>query len=526
MSGNPPKVFARAAAEKAARAARTGARAEKAREKERQQRIRKHRVKKQLQIRAARRSAAAFIEYALRNEADDTVLQNAPFHEEWHEHLEENKRAILICPVEFGKTQQIAVGKVLHLLGTHPEWRGAIISSTALQAEKVLRQVRSEIERNPRVREVFPHLVPSDHPEAPWHTSAITVQRKTRSKDPSLQALGLFGPLVGSRLDFCILDDVLDFENTRTEEQRKKTLEWVDTTVITRLTEQAVLFDIGTPWHPEDLHHELGKRPGFVTKRYCAVLNPDEPPRRWVALWPEQWSVPRLLARRQEIAESVFVRKHLCRVRIDASSRFKQVWLDRMVLAGKGRTFLPRAPTAYANGPRLPCFTGVDLGAGTEDANALTVLFTIALMPDARRLVVEIESGRWQAPEIIDRLVSAHGRFNSEIMVEDNGAQQFLVDMCQGRVPVRGYTTTASKKFSEKFGVESLAVEMRNGLWLLPSGGAGLSVHEEGKAWIQEALYYDPESHTGDRLMASWLARECLRKYAQPRIGRVDTQAR
>lgn len=524
MSDKP--VFAKGAAARVARAARVGHRQDARAEKERQDRLTRVRVKRQQQIRAARRSCAAFIEYALRNEQDDSVLRNAPFHDEWHEHLEENDRAILICPVEFGKTQQIAVGKVLHLLGTHPEWRGAIISSTSTQAEKVLRQVRAEIERNPRVREVFPHLRPSERQEDPWHTSAITVARKTRSKDPSLQALGLYGPLVGSRVDFCILDDVLDFENTRTEEQRKKTLEWVDTTVITRLTEGALLFAIGTPWHPDDLLHELGKRPGFVTKRYSSVTNPDDPPRRWNALWPEQWPVKRLLSRRQDIAESVFVRKHLCRVRIDSSSRFRQVWLDRMVLAGKGRTFLPSAPRAYARGPALPCFTGVDLGAGTGDANALTVLFTIALMPDGRRLVVEIEAGRWQAPEIIDRLESAYRRFDSEIVVEDNGAQQFLIDMCDGRVPVRGYTTTAAKKFSEKFGVESLAVEMRNNRWILPSGSDGTGVPEEGKAWVQEALYYDPENHTGDRLMASWLAREALRKYAAPRQRTLDTLAR
>jgi len=514
-------VFARAATEQVERAERAARR-----QGARQKKLTAVRVKRQQQVRAARRSAAAFIEYALRNEQDDTVLQNASFHEEWHEHLEENRWAVLICPVEFGKTQQIAVGKVIHLLGTHPEWRGAIISSTAAQAEKVLRQVRSEIERNPRVREVFPHLKRSSRQEDPWHTSAITVERKTRSKDPSLQAMGLYGPLVGSRLDYCILDDVLDFENTRTEEQRKKTLEWVDTTVITRLVDGALLYAIGTPWHPDDLLHELAKRPTFGVRRYSAVLNPDDPPKRWVPLWPEQWPVPRLIERRRTIQESVFVRKHLCRVRLDSSSRFRQVWLDRMVLAGKGRTFLPQAPRAYARGPVLPCFTGVDLGAGTEDVNALTVLFTIALMPDSRRLVVEIESGRWQAPEIIDRLESAYRRFQSEILVEDNGAQKFLIDMCDGRVPVRGYTTTASKKFSEKFGVESLAVEIRNGRWLLPSGSDGTQVHEEGKAWIQEALYYDPETHTGDRLMASWLAREALRKYSAPRQQAIDTLSR
>ncbi len=515
MSGT---VFAQGAAKRTGAAARA--------EKRRQDLLRKVRVQKELRIRAARRSAAAFVEYALRNEQDDSVLRNAPFHDEWHEHLEENRLAILICPVEFGKTQQIAVGKVLHLLGTHPESRGAIISDTAEQAEKVLRQVRSEIERNPRVLEVFPHLKPSERQEDPWHSSAITVERKTRSKDPSLQATGLFGPINGSRLDWVVLDDILSFDNTRTEEQRKKTIDWIDLVVLNRLTEGARCIFVGTPWHPEDALHVIGSRPGFVTLKISAVQNPDDPPKRWVPTWPEQWGLKRLLAKRQITPEHVFVRKHLCRVRLDSTSRFKQAWLDRMVLAGKGRTFLPRAPTAYSKGPRLPCFTGVDLGAGKEEVNALTVLFTIALMQDGRRLVVDIESGRWQAPEIIDRLVSAHMRYDSEILVEDNGAQQYLIDMCDGRVPVKGYTTTAGRKYHEKYGVESLAVEIRNGLWLLPSGGDGLRVPDEGKAWIQEALYYDPETHTGDRLMASWLAREALRKYAQPRVRQANAMAR
>jgi hypothetical protein len=484
------------------------------------------RAKKELLIRRARRSAAAFIEYALRQEADDTVLKNAPFHEEWHEHLEENRLAVLICSVEHGKTQQVAVGKALHMIGTNPESRGAIISSTALQAEKVLRQIRAEIERNPRVREVFPHLKPSERDEDPWHSSQITVQRKTRSKDPTLQVMGLYGPLVGSRLDWVILDDVLDFENTRTEEQRKKTIEWVDTTVITRLWDHARFIAIGTPWHPDDLLHVLEKRPGFVTRRYSAVENPDDPPKRWRPLWPQQWPLPRLLERKAITPDGVFTRKYLCRVRIDATSRFRQAWLDRMCLLGKGRTFLAQAPRAHVRGQRLPCFTGVDLGVGGGPENARTVLFTIALMPDSRRLIVEIESGQWQAPEIIDRLVGVYRRFDSDILVENNGAQQFLIDMCRGLVPVRGQTTDAGKKFSETFGVETLAVEMRNGLWLMPSGSTGENVHEEGKAFMNECLYYDPELHTGDRLMAAWLARECLRKYAQPMNSHQNVQAR
>jgi hypothetical protein len=31
---------------------------------------------------------------------------------------------------------------------------------------------------------------------------------------------------------------------------------------------------------------------------------------------------------------------------------------------------------------------------------------------------------------------------------------------------------------------------------------------------VKEVLYYDPKEHTGDRLMASWFAREGARRFA------------
>ena len=45
-------------------------------------------------------------------------------------------------------------------------------------------------------------------------------------------------------------------------------------------------------------------------------------------------------------------------------------------------------------------------------------------------------------------------------------------------------------------------------------------------AWIQEMLYYDPEAHTGDRLMASWFAREAARGFERGIQRTLDTVSR
>ncbi len=269
----------------------------------------------------------------------------------------------------------------------------------------------------------------------------------------------------------------------------------------------------------------MAKRAGFKVKHYSAVLNPDDPPERWVPIWPEQWDLARLNTRRVNTTEHTFARKYLCRVRLDGISRFKESWLKHMCKAGIGRTFLAEAPRQYIRGPRMPCFTGVDLGVGDQEGNALTVLFTIGLMPDRRRLIVDIESGRWQAPDIIDRLESVYRRYDSTIFVEDNAAQRFIVQISNGRIPVTGFHTGANK-WDESAGVESLAVEMRNQLWIMPSGVDGPNIPPEGASFLQECLYFDPSQHTGDRLMAAWFAREAARKYGAPRTQRKPTLTR
>lgn len=485
----------------------------------------KARAKKAATKKKARRDTADFIEYAIRDEETGGVIRNAPFHREWQAFLKDNPQATLIAPVEHGKTQQV-LGKVLHLLGKNPNLRIAVISNTATQAEKMLRQLRQHIERNHRVAEVFPGLRPSPREEDPWHSEMITVERSTISKDPSVQSCGVYGNINGSRLDVIILDDVLSFENTRTEEQRLKLLEWFDTTVFTRATRHAKVWAIGTPWHPDDFMHVLEQRPGFASKRYCAVENPDDDSKHWRPIWPSQWDVDRLVAKRDNMEDPAFNRKFLTRARMDATSRFRTEWMVNMTRLGKGRTFYAESPMAQGGIRPLPCFTGVDLGVGQKKENALTVLFTIALLDDWRRLVVNVEAGRWQAPEIIDRLESHYRRFNSVIFVESNGAQKFIVDMARDKsIPVEAFHT-GGNKWDPEWGVESLAVEMRNRLWVMPSGETGERVHPEGLAWQRECLNFNPTEHTGDRLMASWLAREALRKHSAPMTGRIDTLSR
>lgn len=466
------------------------------------------------------------MEFAIRHERTGKPLTNAPFHREWHQLLRENHQVVLMASVEHAKTQQIAVGATLHALGTDSSLRIAVVSNSGGQGSKILGSIRRHIEENERLREVFPNLRPSDREGDPWHSGALTVVRESYgAKDPSVQAVGVQGKVLGSRLDLIIVDDVLDFENTRSPEMTKKVIDWFDSTILSRLTDGGRVWCIGTPWHPADLLHVLSTRHGWAHRKYPAVLNPADPMEQWVPRWPEQFSRDRLVDIAKGMTPINFSRSYLCEARSDVASRFQESWIRGCLDNGKGRAFVQRAPLAPSGRP-IPCFTGVDLAIGKDQESHLTSLFTIGLDAQQRRVVLDIQSGRYQAPEILTRLKHIHDRFNSIILVEDNGAQSFLLQWAGGMgIPVRPFTT-GKNKYDEHFGVETIAVEMRSGLWVIPSGPTGHEIPAEVQEWIREMLFYTPEGHTGDRLMASWFAREASRTFAAGLTRRMDTISR
>ncbi len=153
----------------------------------------------------------------------------------------------------------------------------------------------------------------------------------------------------------------------------------------------------------------------------------------------------------------------------------------------------------------------------------MTVLFTILVHADQTREILNIESGKWSGPEIVDRIADHHRRYKSFIIVETNAAQKYIKQYVEERgIPVRGFTTT-SRKHDPTLGVESLAMELAQGKWVIPCAG-GLA--KETQAWIDELLYFNPLAHTGDRLMASYLCVEGIRmSELKAEVGRVRLSA-
>ena len=224
-----------------------------------------------LRLELARRDPDVFMSMVLQDEESGNVVQQGPYHSEWQKLITKQRRLIVWSHVESGKTQQLSIGRVLWELGVNPALRIVVVSNTGMQSQKLVKSVGEYIDQNEVLHEIFPDLVRG----GPWTSDNITVKRSTPAKDPSMQAVGMHGNILGARIDLLILDDVLDYENTRTDYQRREAQRWVESTLFGRLTRKARAVFIGNAWHREDMMHNFAMRPGWK----LSLIHISEPTR-------------------------------------------------------------------------------------------------------------------------------------------------------------------------------------------------------------------------------------------------------
>jgi hypothetical protein len=481
----------------------------------------------------AREDSALFCELVLTDEDTGSPIELTPMHEEWHATAAKGRNMVIWAFPESGKSQQMSIGRTLWLLGRNPRLRIAILAAAERQVKKIIASIRRHIEGNHVLHRIFPNLKRGDL----WTDSAISIMRPGNIKDPSVQAVSPGGAFQGARVNVLLIDDVLVEENTRTAYQRQKTETWIRTSAFSRLGRKSQVIVLANAFHPDDLAHVLARQ-GWWAKKYPVL---DEAGN---STYPSRWPLERIEhVRAEEYGPTEFARMMMCQARADEDARFQAAWIDKCKARSNGYPLFKSlehfvdwvGPEFWeARGidwdfrqkrfrppPGFLILTGVDLGISQRDSADPSVLFTVLVWPDGTRQVLDIRRGRWQSPLIIKNVVDVYDRFKSSFFVENNAAQQYLVQWIHEDHPwinVKGFRTGKNKR-DLAYGVESIAGELEDGMWLIPNEDG--AVHPNVKIWEQEMLFYSPDGHTGDCLMASWIAREAARAYGALRRRRT-----
>lgn len=257
------------------------------------------------QILEARRDCCKFIEFVMRTPKGERITLE-PFHREWVERMLKSRRLQIEAAKSHGKTT-ISLGVLLYIIGNNTNIRIKLFTQSEDKARERLTVISNMITSNKMVRLVFPHLRP--HPKGPWHKIAITVDRDSNDKDPTLEASGIMGSVEGGRADLVWFDDISDFRTSLIYPQHREAIKKkVYAEILPMLEEDGRAVSVGTPHHELDVVASLRKNPQWESHIYAAGT-PEDP---FVPLWPGRWPRLALMRLQEEIGPLEYDRAYRC----------------------------------------------------------------------------------------------------------------------------------------------------------------------------------------------------------------------
>jgi hypothetical protein len=511
-------------------------------------------------------------------------LDNQPFHDELDDDISQKfdetspafkmiKQflAVFTYPRDHGKSTHLSIGYPLWRIAKDHNLRILIISRTAGIAESFLSAIVSNINFNDKYKAFAKSIDPTGEGVKPrfkgntrqiedWSGKSITIDRDDVSlKDPTIAATGLFGQILSRRADIIIMDDVVDQQNSMTEDQRQKVVDWVETTVLPVLVPGGTMIYLGNTWHQDDIVSRFMRDPRFIVqKRHGAIisdatntemwqkwgalmLNITVPPKERFAqadtfyeanravmdegtkvLWPERHPYQKLYLTRL-LNPYVFARMYQC----DPSDRpdqvIKDAWIERALKKG--------AKLRFQDQPHEKNFiemsaAGMDLAIGQEEQHDDTALVYLDLIrhgyegvDDGDYILRQIHKGHYTPREQrqIAKTAWASHQIPS-IRVESNSYQMSLsMDLRDDGVPITAYST-GGEKFDPEIGINSLAIILENGQLVIPSDATDPRTVMLATQ-LANSMRAFPDGHTGDDLMALWFAYSEIRKLMGDRIA-------
>lgn len=424
----------------------------------------------------------------------------AEHHEIWDDLIANHRRICVLAPRDHGKTFYFDFAYPIWQAWRKPGGCGFIFSATAPQAERILEDIKTEIESNPKLD----WLVPKK--KSRWGVKYIRL-----SNGHKIYARGFLSKVRGAHPDWIVVDDALNDETIYSELVRQKQIEYFYTAIVNMVVPGGQIIVVGTPFHAADLYGSLAVNPEYVFRKFQAIRADGTP------LWPERYSLERLQAKKREIGSIRFTREFMADPIADDMSLFPYKLFrgdptEQMMLK-------LGMPAEFWHSMGVQVFQGVDFAISSSVEADYFIIWTVGVDKYQNRWIIDIERERGLAyQEQLSRINASARKYEpSLIFLESNQMQQIFGDelIRLTDLPIKEFVTGVQKNSIEK-GVPSLRVLFENGKYRIPRGDAH-SV-ELTDTWIEEMRSFT--FHEGklqsvgkhdDTVMGCWICDQAIR---------------
>lgn len=430
-------------------------------------------------IKALRRADPAF--YAATTlRGPETPPYNGEFlisehHQEWSELIREHDWLCVQSSRGSGKTFFFNLAYPLWQAERNPGWGqdnyGVIFSGSDPQAQRILTDIKAEVEQNPKLA----HLLP-DNLQRNWGVKMVQFKNGFR-----LYAKGWGSKTRGLHPKFVVLDDVLNDNDMLSSTMREKNISYFLSAVKPMLDRpDAQVVVVGTPFAADDLYGYLANSEDFVFRRYSAIKEDG------TSLWPDKFSIEHLEKEEKLLGRTRFAREYMCQPVSEGSSLFP-LGLFTNGIAQRPEVTLGRAWDWWEKRNLKNVFMGVDLAISRNVGADYTVLFIVALDDHGNRWILDIIRERGMAfHEQLDLIRNAAAKYRPGLIaIENNQMQRIFEDELTRTtdLPIKG-VHTGREKSSLVDGIPYIATLLENGKYRIPRGD-DYSI-QQTDIWISE----------------------------------------
>lgn len=196
------------------------------------------------------------------------AYQYLPHHHHIFEHIQKHPVSLDLAPRGSGKSRIVTIAYCAWMALRDPNIRILIVSDTDDHAVRFLNTIKTALNNHPLIKQHFGILAGDK-----WTDHQIELKGRTRIlTEATITAHGAYsGAVTSGHYDIIISDDLVNFENSRTEGSRVRMLEWFKQTLLPTLIPGGELHVIGTRYHFLDLYSTLIEELGYHTQIQRAI---------------------------------------------------------------------------------------------------------------------------------------------------------------------------------------------------------------------------------------------------------------
>lgn len=368
-----------------------------------------------------------------------------------------SKRLMIFMPPRHGKSEMVTIRYLAWRLEMDPKLNIILGCYNQKLANRFSRRIKRIVEEN-----------------VPMAKDRRAVDEWETQAGGGVKAVGVGAGITGFGGKLIVIDDpVKNRAEAESRVRRENTWDWFNDDIYTRLEPDAAIILIQTRWHEDDLAGRLTQKMSLDGEAWDVVKLPgiaENPKNSSVrdplgrkpgeALWPERFSVERLLAVKQQQGSQSFSALYQQSPVSNDGGLFKREWFTRIV-------------TSVPNG--LKWARGYDLAVSTKTTADYTASFRCAYGPDGTLYIADGFRRRIEYPEqrkfVIDRL--RHEENTSHGIEKALHGQALVQDLLADKA-IRGSPIAAIRvdkdKWTRALGWSALAeagkVALVQGAWI------------------------------------------------------------